>query len=87
MAGGQAAHPGAVRRLKDYWAHGAGAAKIRWGTPGDHGRCVRLIQEEITSHGRPPLPDGEIHGLCTNLQREAVGYAGEGGDKGNRGHH
>jgi hypothetical protein len=87
--GGQARHPAATQRLMDYWAHGPGAAKIRWGTPGDHTRCTRLIQEEITSDGKPPLPDHEIHGLCTNLQKQATGKGHDPFDTmghGNRGH-
>jgi len=59
--------------LKKYWLHGAGAAKIRWGTGGDFDRCRRAIQAEITKDGRKPLPDYEINGLCANLHREATG--------------
>jgi hypothetical protein len=29
-----------AERLHVYWVHGEGAAKIRWGTPGDFQRCV-----------------------------------------------
>jgi hypothetical protein len=88
--GGQARHPVATERLMAFWAHGEGAAKIRWATPGDHTRCVRLIQEAITKDGKPPLPDHEIHGLCTNLQKMATGKAHDPADfqgHGNRGHH
>ncbi len=67
----------ATERLMRYWAEGEGAARIRWGTDGDHTRCVRLIQKEIVEGGDAPLPDRVIHGLCTNLQKRAVGYAGE----------
>ncbi len=84
--GGRARHPGATERLMEYWAHGEGAAKIRWKTPGDHTRCVRLIQEAVTKDGRPPLPEHEIHGLCTNLEQRATGSANDGpGDRGHRG--
>jgi HK97 family phage prohead protease len=38
--GGQVTNPGGTERLHEYWVHGEGAAKIRWGTPGDFGRCV-----------------------------------------------
>lgn len=84
--GGQVRHPGATERLMQYWAHGEGAAKIRWATPGDHTRCVRLIQEAVTGNGRPPLPEHEIHGLCTNLQKRATGKGHDVFDGGNRGH-
>lgn len=87
--GGQARHPNATEHLMEYWSHGAGAAKIRWGTPGDHTRCVHEIQKAITDDGRAPLPDNEIHGLCANLQKRATGSAHDPADfagHGNRGH-
>lgn len=62
-------------QFQKYWLAGAGAGKIRWGTPGDFDRCRRLINEEITSHGRKPLPDHEISGLCNILHRKATGAA------------
>lgn len=34
-----------VQRLKNYWAYGRGAAKIRWGTPGDLTRCHRHLNK------------------------------------------
>jgi hypothetical protein len=55
-------------RLKEYWSHGKGSLKIRWGTPGDHTRCVR--------HMRKYVGPETVHGLCTNIQKLAVGYAG-----------
>lgn len=73
MAGGKYAHPDATAHLKHYWAHGEGAAKIRWGVPGDFDRCVRLIQEAVVKGGGKPLPDHEIKGLCSNLHQEATG--------------
>ena len=48
MADGQANKPGdikAVERLKQYWERGAGAAKIRWGEPGDFDRCVKQLMQ------------------------------------------
>lgn len=86
--GGAERHPGSTERLMRYWAHGEGAAKIAWGTEGDHTRCVQLIQKAITDKGKAPLPDHEIHGLCTNLQEMATGSARDALDspKGNRGH-
>ena len=52
-------------QLKEYWAHGKGAAKIRWGTDGDHTRCVR----ELRKHVGPET----VHGLCTNIEQLARG--------------
>ena len=71
--------------LKRYWLHGAGAAKIRWGEGGDFDRCVTAINAEITKHGRAPLPDHEIKGLCANLHKEATG-ATPGNARGERHH-
>jgi hypothetical protein len=87
--GGQARHPGDTERIKRYWAFGPGAAKIKWGSEGDHNRCVRLVNEAIVNGGGKPLPPDEIHGLCTNLQKMATGQAHDRFDNpgGNRGHH
>lgn len=90
MAGGQAAHPGDTERLMRYWAEGEGAAKIRWGEGGDFQRCITEVQEAITKHGRAPLPDGEIKGLCSNLHQRATGarpgHAPGESASGNHGH-
>lgn len=61
-----------THRLKDYWAHGAGALKIQWGVPGDFNRCINLIQQAASKHG-PPLPEDMLKGLCANLHHEATG--------------
>lgn len=66
-------HQGSTQRLMEYWSHGEGAAKIRWGTPGDFDRCVREVQEAVTKGGSKPLPDREIKGLCSNLHQRATG--------------
>jgi HK97 family phage prohead protease len=46
-AGGMVTNPGGTERLHEYWVHGEGAAKIRWGEPGDFGRCVMHIGKFI----------------------------------------
>lgn len=53
----------AGERLMEYWAHGKGAAKIKWGTDGDFNRCVR----ELRDHVRDP------EGLCNRLHQRALG--------------
>jgi hypothetical protein len=53
----------ATQRLMEYWAHGKGAIKIRWGTDGDFARCV--------SHLRKYVSDPE--GLCNHLHQRALG--------------
>lgn len=53
-------------RLKEYWAHGEGAAKIRWGEGGDFNRCR-------THLGKYVPPGGTLDGLCANLHHDALG--------------
>lgn len=40
-------HPADTERLHEYWVHGEGAAKIRWGAPGDFQRCVDHLGKYI----------------------------------------
>jgi len=54
---------GSDRGLREYWTHGEGAAKIRWGTDGDFNRCVRHLGKYV----RDP------QGLCNEYHTEAVG--------------
>lgn len=53
-------------RLKRYWAHGPGAAKIGWGTDGDYDRCLVELGKYV--------PPEIVHGLCQNLHIEATGF-------------
>lgn len=76
-AGGEVAHPGATERLMEYWAHGAGAAKIKWGVPRDFYRCVSLLRKYF-----PLNPKG----LCSNLHERALGVR-PGMEDGGRGAH
>ena len=60
--------------LKDYWTHGEGAAKIRWGTDGSFDRCVRHLRKYF-----PENPKG----LCAKLHKAATGqWPTEGGKAG-----
>jgi len=56
----------AVRRLKNYWMHGAGAAKIRWGTPGDLTRAYRHLVKYLKVPGR-------AWGMAQNMHKELFG--------------
>lgn len=67
-AAGAVTNPKGTAELKEYWAHGKGALKIKWGTPGDHTRCVRFMSKY--------LPPTQVHGFCTNVQKMAIGHAG-----------
>lgn len=51
--------------LKNYWIHGEGAAKIRWGTEGSFTRCVRELRKYIKVG---------TEGACANLYHEATGH-------------
>jgi hypothetical protein len=51
--------------LREYWVHGPGARKIRWGEKNDFYRCVR----QLKSHVADPK------GLCNTYHREALGVA------------
>jgi len=58
--------PGDVRateRLHEYWVHGEGAAKIRWGEGGDFDRCVLHLGKYV----RDPK------GYCANAHHAALG--------------
>lgn len=66
-AAGTARHPVATERLMEYWSHGEGAAKIRWGTDGDFDRCRRQLGKYVQR------PD-ELAGLCANLHHRATGF-------------
>lgn len=54
-----------TERLKVYWTEGAGAAKIRWGVPGDFDRCVVQLGKYVSP--------GIVKGLCANLHKRATG--------------
>lgn len=58
--------PRPTSRLRNYWATGAGAAKIAWGTPGDFNRCRANLSEYV------PRPDW-LAGLCANIHFDALG--------------
>jgi len=55
----------ATERLMRYWAHGPGAAKIKWGVPGDFDRCVVQLSKYVGP--------GIVKGLCSNLHQRATG--------------
>lgn len=60
---------GNAEELRRYWLYGAGALKIRWGTPGDFTRCVRQLNEYMP---------GRAEGYCQLLHKRATGvYTGD----------
>jgi hypothetical protein len=70
-------HPIPTNRIRRYWTSGKGAAKIRWGVPGDFNRCRRQLAKYIAN------PEW-LAGTCANMHKEALGvWPGiKRGDKG-----
>ena len=59
-------HPIPTGRIRRYWVRGKGAAKIRWGVPGDFNRCRRQLAKYIVN---PKW----LAGACANMHKEALG--------------
>lgn len=58
--------PKATARLRRYWTKGEGAAKIRWGAPGDFNRCRKQLAKYVRN------PEW-LAGTCANMHKEAMG--------------
>jgi hypothetical protein len=63
-AGGLDRNRGNAEKLRRYWVHGEGAAKIRWGTPGDWRRCVLHLEKYLGERAK---------GYCQLRHKEAMG--------------
>lgn len=59
----------ATERLRQYWERGEGAAKIRWGVPGDFSRCVK----QVVRHAEMSKDNAE--GYCYNRHVGALGFS------------
>jgi hypothetical protein len=59
-------HPVDTDRLRDYWTHGKGAAKIGWGAPGDFNRC----RTNLAKYVKPQY----LSGYCANRHYDALGF-------------
>ena len=59
-------NPEDTQRLRTYWTRGEGAAKIRWGQPGDFNRCRRQLAKYV------PNPS-YLAGTCANMHYVALG--------------
>lgn len=67
-AGGLDQNRGNAEELRRYWTRGKGAAKIRWGTPGDWKRCVRYLAKYMGPRAK---------GYCQLRHKDATGvYTG-----------
>jgi hypothetical protein len=53
-----------AEKLRRYWSTGKGAAKIRWGTPGDWKRCVQQLTKHMGARSK---------GYCQNLHKRSTG--------------
>jgi hypothetical protein len=60
---GAVTNPGGTAKLHEYWVHGEGAAKIKWGTPGDFDRCVMHLGKFIA----------DPKGYCAKAHHDALG--------------
>jgi len=69
-----------AERLKEYWIHGKGALKIRWGTPGDLTRCHNHLAKFVG-----PM----AWGLAANYHKALFGMSNAKHDKltGQTSHH
>jgi hypothetical protein len=56
---------GNAQQLRDYWSHGEGAAKIRWGVGGDWYRCVKHLRKYMGTRAK---------GYCNLRHKDALGY-------------
>lgn len=67
---------GNAETLRRYWSTGKGAAKIRWGTPGDWTRCNRLLSKYMGARAK---------GYCQLLHKRNTGvYTGSRANPGRR---
>lgn len=62
---GWVTHPEATRRIHTYWTRGKGAAKIRWGVPGDFNRCRRQLAKYVSPRF--------LNRTCAQWHHDAIG--------------
>jgi hypothetical protein len=73
---GWVTNPAATARLHHYWTKGEGAAKVRWGTPGDFRRLRAYLAEHISPRF--------LNRVAAQWHKDALGYwPGECGRPGN----
>lgn len=63
VAAAESPKPGSDHSLREYWVHGKGAIKIKWGEDGDFRRCVRELGKYVS----------DPEGLCNEYHQEALG--------------
>lgn len=68
---GWVTHPEETRRLWNYWVHGEGAQKVKWGVPGDFNRCRTLVGEKIAKNS--PEDMRFLNQICARWHHDAKG--------------
>ncbi|MFE1321605.1 hypothetical protein [Kitasatospora phosalacinea] len=65
---------GNTATLRRYWTTGPGAAKIRWGTPGDFNRCVTQVGRYLgpRAKGYCQLRHIAATGMATSTHAKAL---------------
>lgn len=58
-------HPVPTSRIRRYWVSGKGAAKIKWGAPGDFNRCRAQLAKYVQN-------PSWLAGLCANMHYERL---------------
>jgi hypothetical protein len=53
-----------TRKLVEYWVHGEGAAKVKWGVTGSMKRCIRHLRKHVGVRAG---------GLCAEYHKLATG--------------
>jgi len=79
-AGGLDRNRGNAKELRKYWTRGKGAAKIRWGTPGDWTRCVRNLRKYMgpRSKGYCALRHKEMNGVWPGDRKNRQKFSSNG---------
>ncbi|MEU1778114.1 MULTISPECIES: hypothetical protein [Streptomyces] len=65
---------GGAQELRRYWTSGEGAAKVRWGQPGDWSRCVRQVSKYMgpRAKGYCQLRHMAATGMTTSAHARAL---------------
>lgn len=74
QGGSRGRKAGGAEQLRQYWTHGKGAAKIRWGAPGDWSRCVREVGKYLgpRAKGYCQLRHMAATGMTTSAHAKAL---------------
>lgn len=65
--------PEILRRIRQYFVNGAGAAQIGWGLPDDLERCKQVLRQESDKISPNAVPKYIISNLACFLHKAATG--------------